>query len=637
MQQPSKATATELFEGRKHYVIPAYQRPYVWNEEDQWSPLWDDIVRVSESHLGVGSRSFSSHFLGAVVFGLVQASSSGITELDVIDGQQRLTTLQLLLDAVEGVLSELGHVEHAERIEELILNKQATYSGTPQRFKLWPSQANRAEFAHAMDADEVAPIETGQILGAHEFFKGEATRWLKGGSDNDGVLPPGDEASRAEQLTETLAARLVVVAIDLTGDDDAQLIFETLNDRGTPLLKADLIKNWVFSRGVKLGADVDKWSETIWDDFDTEWWREEITRGRASKSRVDVFLHYWLTMRLREEVKQEFVFRTFIDYAEPLMGDVESAKIFLTELRKDADTYRGIEDFSTDTAQGRFRSRVIEAMELAATTPIFLWVVSENHRLPSDQIEIGLAALESWVVRRTLLQMTSKDMNKLIVALLKAIDEVPAESAGVAIRTFLSQQTAGTREWPSDKKFLEEVVSRKMYGTIKQGRIVVVLSAIEEYRRGQQKSKYGAISLPSGLTIEHVMPQKWREHWKSNPPLTPEQEQKRDRLVHTLGNLTLVTQSLNSSLSNRPWTDAQAINLNEGGQAGKGKWSILSQFNLIVINKDVLDQNPDQWSEKDILARAKDLAAVITKVWPGPDKATQDAAFIEILGGASNS
>jgi hypothetical protein len=233
-----------------------------------------------------------------------------------------------------------------------------------------------------------------------------------------------------------------------------------------------------------------------------------------------------------------------------------------------------------------------------------------------------------------LLQMTSKDMNKLIVALLKAIDEVPAESAGVAIRTFLSQQTAGTREWPSDKKFLEEVVSRKMYGTIKQGRIVVVLSAIEEYLRRQQKSKYGAVSLPSGLTIEHVMPQKWREHWKSTPLLTPEQEQKRDKLVHTLGNLTLVTQSLNSSLSNRPWTDDQAINLNEGGHAGKGKWSILSQFNLIVINKDVLDQNPEQWSEKDILARAKDLAAVITKVWPGPDKATQDAAFLEILGRA---
>jgi hypothetical protein len=483
-----------------------------------------------------------------------------------------------------------------------------------------------------MDASEVTPDDFGQIMRAHEFFKTEAERWLCGDADEDGKLPPGDEFSRARELTETLAARLVVVAIDLTGDDDAQLIFETLNDRGTPLLKADLIKNWVFSRGVKLGADVDKWSQTIWEDFDTDWWREEITKGRASKSRVDVFLHYWLTMRLREEVKQELVFRTFIDYAEPLMQDIDSAKSFLTELRRDADTYRGIENLEPDTAQGRFRTRVIESMELAATTPVFLWVVSQNHELPPDQIEIGLASIESWVVRRTLMQLTSKDTNKLVVALLKSIHDEPKNSAGVAIRTFLSQQTAGTREWPSDEKFLEVVGSNRMYGNIKQGRIAVVLAAIEEYRRQSKKSNYGAVTLPSGLTIEHIMPQKWREHWKADPPLTPEQEQKRDKLVHTLGNLTLVSQGLNSALSNRPWTDAEAANLKDGGQVGKGKWSLLNQFNLIVLNKDVLDAHLDSWDESDISARANELALAITKIWPGPDVAVQSTAIQETLG-----
>jgi hypothetical protein len=632
MQQPSKATATELFEGRKHYVIPAYQRPYVWNEEDQWAPLWDDIVRVSESHLGSAPKQFASHFLGAVVFELISAGSAAITELDVIDGQQRLTTLQLLLDAVQEILAKNGHGEEAERLEELILNKQSAYKGTKHRFKLWPSQANRAEFVHAMDPAEPSAKEFGQIQGAHKFFLEEAKRWLLGEPDSDGVVPPGAEADRAKQLTETLAGRLVVVAIDLTGDDDAQLIFETLNDRGTPLLKADLIKNWVFRRGVKLGADVEMWSKIIWEDFDTDWWREEITQGRMSRSRVDIFLHYWLTMRLSEEVKQELVFRTFTDYAEPLMPDAQAAMAFLTQLRNDANTYRGLGALPADTAAGRFRARVIEAMELAATTPMFLWVVSPNHRLPASQIESGLAALESWVVRRTLLQMTSKDMNKLIVALLKALSGVEVDKAGEAIRKFLSQQTAGTREWPSDKKFIAEVGTLKMYGNIKQGRIAVVLGAVEEYRRQQARGKYGEVSLPSGLTIEHVLPQKWREQWKSNPPLTPDQEQKRDKLVHTLGNLTLVTQSLNSSLSNRPWTDAEAAALTAGGQAGKGKWSILNQFNLIVLNKDVLDRNPDKWAELDIVARANELAIAITKIWPGPDQAIQDAEVASVLG-----
>jgi hypothetical protein len=636
MQQPSKATATELFEGRKHYVIPAYQRPYVWNEEDQWAPLWDDIVRVTESHFGSTPKQFVSHFLGAVVFELTQAGSAAITELEVIDGQQRLTTLQLLLDAVQEVLAANGHDEAAERLEELILNKQASYKGKKQRFKLWPSQANRAEFAHAMDSNEPAPKEVGQIQGAHNFFKEEARRWLLGEPDPDGNVPPATQAERAIQLTETLASRLVVVAIDLTGDDDAQLIFETLNDRGTPLLKADLIKNWVFRRGVKLGADVDMWSRTIWEDFDTDWWREEITQGRMSRSRVDIFLHYWLTMRLSDEVKQELVFRTFTDYAEPLMPTAVAAKTFLEELRNDANTYRGLGALAPDTAAGRFRIRVIESMELAATTPIFLWVVSQNHGLPASQIETGLAALESWVVRRTLLQMTSKDMNKLIVALLKALRSVSPDTAGDVIRKFLSQQTAGTREWPSDKKFLAEIGRLRMYGNIKQVRIAVVLAAIEKHRRKQSQSKYGEVSLPSGLTIEHIMPQKWRAHWKSDKPLTLDEEQKRDKLVQTLGNLTLVTQSLNSSLSNRPWTDTEAASLTDGGQAGKGKWSILSQFNLIVLNKDVLDRHPDKWTEADIAARATELAIAITKVWPGPDQAVQDAEMAATLGGTAS-
>lgn len=633
MQQPSKATATELFEGRKHYVIPAYQRPYVWNEEDQWAPLWDDIVRVSESHLGASSRQFVSHFLGAVVFELIGAGSAKITELDVIDGQQRLTTLQLLLDAVQHVLAQHGHAEEAERLEELILNKQSIYRNTPQRFKLWPSQANRAEFAHAMDPNgEPRPDEVGPIQAAHDFFRSEAERWLLGRPDDDGVVPPGTQAQRATELTETLAGRLVVVAIDLTGDDDAQLIFETLNDRGTPLLKADLIKNWVFRLGTKMGADVEKWSRTIWEDFDTEWWREEITQGRMSRSRVDIFLHYWLTMRLRDDVKQDLVFRTFTDYAEPLMANPGQAEAFLTELRRDADTYRGFGALTADSAAGRFRSRVIEAMELAATTPIFLWVVSPNHALPQSQIEIGLAAIESWVVRRMLLQKTSKDMNKLIVALLKTLHGVQPDRAGETIRTFLSQQTASSRAWPSDEEFLAEVGALRMYGNIKQGRIAVVLAAIEAHRR-KQESKYGDMEVPTGLTIEHIMPQKWREHWQPRAPLTLEEEQRRDKLVHTLGNLTLVTQSLNSSLSNRPWTDSDATGMADGGQAGKGKWSILNQFNLIVLNKDVLDANPDEWRETDIEDRTAELARAIIQVWQGPDSAVQQAALAAVLGG----
>ncbi len=616
----------DLFEGRRHYEIPAFQRPYVWDEESQWAPLWDDVVRVAESYLVEDAKPpIPNHFLGAVVYESKLASSGDVTRHDVIDGQQRMTTLQLLLDAAHQVVTERGHNEESEKLEELILNKASSFKGRVERFKLWPSQADRGAFAHAMDPEQPWDGEH-RVIEAHDFFRRETARWLTGTPDNDGVIPPGTEERRAEELCSTLEHRLIVVAIDLSGHEDSQLIFETLNDRGTPLLKADLIKNWVFRRGERVGADVDEWSRTHWADFDTEWWRGEISQGRQSRSRVDIFLQYWLTMRLQEEVKAELVFRIFADYAEARMSTKESAEALLREMRKDADTYRGLSELDEATPEGRFRSRVIETMELAATTPVFLWLLSENHAVPRDQLRTALDAIESWVIRRTLLRKTSKDVNRFMVATLKSLSGVHASGAGDAIRKFLSEQTADARYWPSDQELLATLPDLKLYGNIRQWRLRVVLGAVEQELR-HQSSMHEAIELPRGLEIEHVMPQGWRTHWDTVPPLSPEEAARRDKFVNTLGNLTLVTKSLNGSLSNRPWTDAEAKGLKDGGEAGKGKRTLIDAFSLLVLNKEIVQGHADRWTESDITARSKHITTAIAAVWPGPSKDVQEAAF----------
>jgi uncharacterized protein with ParB-like and HNH nuclease domain len=297
----------ELFEGKEHYEIPAFQRPYVWNEEDQWAPLWSDVTRVAETYVRLRESDPDSpvdahHFLGAVVYESMRPNAGDVTRHHVIDGQQRMTTIQLLLDAVEEVVVGRGHEDQAESLEELILNLSPRFKGKRERFKLWPSQADRKAFEAAMDPTGPSTSDH-QISKAHRFFRAEAERWIIGKPDDDGTVPPGSEELRVEALSSTLQDRLVLVAIDLTGHDDAQLIFETLNDRGTPLLKADLIKNWLFRRGEQLRADVDGWAETKWAEFDTPWWRDEIRQGRLMRSRIDIFLQYWLTMRRQEEVK----------------------------------------------------------------------------------------------------------------------------------------------------------------------------------------------------------------------------------------------------------------------------------------------------------------------------------------------
>lgn len=625
MVKPDKASAKDLFDSKVHYEIPPYQRPYVWNEEEQWAPLWDDIVRVAESHIRTDDDKrtpTASHFLGAVVFELTEARAAGIDHYDVIDGQQRLTTLQILLDAAEQVMAERALEDESEVLSDLILNSQPRYKGTPERFKLWPSRADRSAFESAMDPSG-APADTShQIVKAHRFFVAEVERWVSGAPDEMGEFPPGDEATRAAELCETLSRRLMFITIDLSEEDDSQLIFETLNDRGTPLLKADLIKNWVFREGKKIGADVDYWASNVWDDFDTEWWRAEIAQGRLVRSRVDIFLQYWLTMRTLDEVKSDLVFRLFTDYASSHMKDVDSAEGFLRELRADADTYRNLAALEAATAAGRFRIQVIEAMELAATMPVFLWFISENHGIPDQQVALGLEALSSWAIRRTLLRLTSKDVNRLMIAILKELAPVDPAESGQTLHRYLSAQTADSRFWPSDEALAEMLPTLKIYGQIKQSRLRAVLGEIEHHRRSLTPM-HESVPVPSGLSIEHVMPQEWRSNWDSDPKLDQEAAQKRDHRVNRLGNLTLTTQSLNSSLSNRPWTDAAAEGMSQGGQAGRGKRALLQSFSLLVLNKEIVDDHEAEWTEDDIVARSRALTDDIIAIWPGPDTAIQ--------------
>jgi hypothetical protein len=609
-----------LFDGNVHYEIPVFQRPYVWDEENQWAPLWDDIVRVAEKVVHAGHDAdaldqVGGHFLGAVVYESKPPRVGDVTRHQVIDGQQRTTTLQVLIDAVQQVIDERGHELMAEDLEGLILNKASVFKGKPERFKLWPSRGDREACSQAMDPQHGWSGDH-RIIDAHDFFRSEAQRWLSGEADEDGVVPPGSEMDRVLALSSTLQHRLYVVAINLTGHDDSQLIFETLNDRGTPLLKADLIKNWVFQVGSNVGADVEQWPETHWGDFDDEWWRETIAQGRHLRSRIDIFLQYWLTMRLRDEVVTDEVFRRYTEHAAPLMRDAEGAERLLAALRNDANTFRNFAQLSEGTAEGSFYSRVIETMELAATSPLLLWMLSENHDVPADQVAVGLGALESWVIRRTLLRYTMKDVNKLMVAILKVLDQVPAWRAGDAVRDFLAQQTADARLWPTDAEMAKALPGVRLYGNVRQGRLRVVLEAVEMRLRTDRNE---AVSLPSGLELEHVMPRGWRSHWDTRSGLPPEAAGRRDHVINTLGNLTLITKRLNGTLSHRPWTDAEAEPLGgTGPDAGKGKRSLLDKYSLLVLSREITTQHPDLWTEQDIEARSAHLSNRICAVWPAP-------------------
>src|SRR5262245_22516600 len=172
-----------VFMQPQRLVVPLFQRPYVWNQENQWEPLWDDAVRVAERVLSRPTDKHHPHFLGAVVLQQVQKQTGQMQERTIIDGQQRLTTLQLLLDALHAELLAVNAQQAAMRIEPLVANAEPFCSTPTDRFKVWPTNRDRPGFNAVMAAKPPVDYEAvgyrgERMVEAHRFFGEQAREWL---------------------------------------------------------------------------------------------------------------------------------------------------------------------------------------------------------------------------------------------------------------------------------------------------------------------------------------------------------------------------------------------------------------------------------------------------------------------------
>lgn len=310
--QAETRTLTHLFQLDVRYVIPLYQRPYVWTEERQWAPLWEDIVAVANHILQEGASAKSpSHFLGAIVIEQQENPPGSPQHFLVIDGQQRLTTLQLLLAAAARTADAMGCPDEGELIGRLTLNNSRLAKGD-ERFKVWPTNANRAAFGTVMNPDgspDEAPDDPGnEIQEAYAFFCRQIRAWvIDAESDEAGSSPHAFKALRV-----SLSDLLKLVAIRLEDGDSPQVIFETLNGRGTPLIALDLLKNAVFLKAANQAVDTDNLYNDHWaPELDRDYWREDRRAGRLFTKNGDLFLQYWLVAELAEPVPATELFDTF--------------------------------------------------------------------------------------------------------------------------------------------------------------------------------------------------------------------------------------------------------------------------------------------------------------------------------------
>lgn len=613
----------DVFYNPVRLLMPLFQRPYVWNKENQWWPLWQDVTRLVE--VIQGPNPAATHFLGAIVIQQVPVPLGALPAWSVVDGQQRLTTLQLFLDSLHAVLDGRGWASLAQTVEPLVENPQARWKTPHDRFKLWPTNKDRPGFLSVMGA--AIPVNYKEVIksrlsDAHQFFGEQIATWI--GDDTDAE-------ARATALVGTVTERLEIASIRLEATEDAQAIFETLNARGTPLNAADLIKNFVFQRLDADSAEAEQAYHRYWEDFETPFWEAEVQTGRVKYSRSSLFLYHWLTSRTVEDFPAREVFTQFKHYVTTRYSDV---KTLLPQLKAAADKYRAIIDGSQKVSGELSRVELfayrVSTLDSELARPLLIWLDEpEQADVPAADRERILDILESWFVRRALVKATSAGSNRMMVDLLAHL----AKSSHDALPTALESYLTGLRApavgyWPDDGEVRAALTDTTAYWRYLRGRLRMVLEALEDDRRGYPSGAKLAMGpiIRGKATIEHVMPQSWSKNWPAD--LTDAEQAERGQLVQSLGNLTLVTQALNSKLSNEAWAVKRVA---------------LQKVGDVLLTNEVVNGAPEVWDEETIRIRTRKLIEDMVAIWPVPEghvgsavpsraAATQSTADVDIAG-----
>jgi alkylated DNA nucleotide flippase Atl1 len=599
-------TPLDVFNLPQHLVVPLFQRPYVWDETEQWLPLWQDVRRLAELRLADPYAS-ATHFLGAVVLQAQDNPTGNLPARNVIDGQQRLTTLQLLMDAAGSVLDEHDLDTLSGQLEVLTHNLELYVTGGEVRLKLRHTNRDQAAFDEVMNAeppiDHDALKHSGAlVVRAHRFFTDTVATWLGEAQDESQVV------TRATTLVQVLTRSLQLVVIDLRAQENSQEIFETLNARGTPLTAADLVKNFVFQRLDTEGVDTRRAYAEDWP-FESKFWEAEVSVGRYNISRSSLFLNQWLGSRTGEEVSPRATFTRFKHYADHQAGQKMSE--LLAVIKQQADLYEqwtaaaGDPDRSLTPAQMAVYRMQAAGIELLK--PILIWLHDPELDIPEPVAHQVIAATESWVMRRLMLRLPSADLGRIVAELIRTHRSAPPEELGERTEAHLTSLASASSYWPGDDEVRSSLGIENAYRRFPRARLRMLLETVEDHLRG----KYDYPPVPRrGYHIEHVLPQKWDTHWGVDGL---EEQLQRGAHVHRLGNLTLLTRGLNSAVSNGPWDLKRAK---------------VAQHDVFLMNRLFQDPATETWDEEHINARSQVMIDALLATWPVPEGhtgAVQDA------------
>lgn len=567
-----KALISDIFNYSTLIEIPFFQRAYVW-KDDLWSRFLDDMVFLVESK--------KPHFFGSIILKEGRLPSQGdqfTKSWTIVDGQQRLTTLILFMRALS-----------------LMKGQTAFFDG---QFKLMGQSIALKHGRNDIDAFEKVvamtkpkcldnPEPESNLINAYNYFI-------------QNINP--------DQLDIiTICTYAQFVKIELTADEDEQQIFDTINSLGVSLTTSELLKNYFFSRETVSDYE-SKWADVFEKDDDSkQYWYTTIETGRIKRAMIDIFFDSYFQIFIQNRAYsitnedkvmydradklaqsyQHFINNYCYGNKDVVLGQLKDyAKCFMNTFNVNQC------NMSIPRSSGIERLNVIIfGLKTSTLIPYVLYVAKNVYDEEERNKIYGI--LESYVMRRIVMHATTKNYNNIFTSLIsnRVLD---SESLSAKLQTY----NDSTTYIPSDDDLRNGFNTSKLVNLQSKGIVYLIESKI------RPTSSSVALLGFNSYSLEHLMPKKWRNNWE--PCATEEEARTRDSVLLTLGNLAIITQSLNASIRDAEWL------IKKKGK-GDDKPGLEMCASGLVTLFDVL--NKDVWNELEIANRAVWLCEQAISIW----------------------
>jgi uncharacterized protein with ParB-like and HNH nuclease domain len=563
--EAGKRNITGIFNRANTLRIPHFQRAYVW-EEDHWERFLDDMRYAS--HPG------RPYFMGSIILKQQEVAVDQKNIRTIIDGQQRLTTFILFFKALYDINSV------PKKFEEIF----TTFTGD---LILEHNYTDKPVFDKIVHGQTLTASEQqGKIAKCYAYFLKNLT---------DGTIDANN-----------LLSNILFVGIDLQYQEDEQQIFDTINSLGVRLTTAELLKNYLFKNDV--AAYNEKWRDVFEKDDEIRvYWDQDVTSGRTIRSNIDLFLQSYLFIKIQDPTlavssddKERFfkIDSVFTSYKEFITDYGIDKNVVIDELKEYAAVYKKTinpsiteEQIDRDDAVARL-NLVIFGLETATIIPYVLFI-AKNVSNQSEQSAI-LKYLESYLMRRLVCRQTGKNYNQLFRSFINnGIDSVEK------LKGIIEKKGDKINRMPSDNNVRRAFHESQLTNNQAKGVLYLIEEIIRSPLNATELKEFDEYSL------EHIMPKKWRNNWRADG-LTKEQEDLRDDIILTIGNLTFIPQTLNATVRDSAW---------DIKKKGKGQYKgLLAYAQGIEIFQKYLQL--ERWDEEGIGRRAEELGSyAVEKVW----------------------